>query len=226
MTGGKLVIYGNGQMARMFVEFAREQFDVVGFTVDRTVLASDELSGLPVVPFEDVEVIFPPADHLIITAVGYLAMNTLRAQKFDEARAKGYRFANYVHPSVIRHPSVTMGTNNVILDHLAIHPGCRLGNSNFVSSNASIGHGCVIGDNCWINSGVSVGGETQVGDNCFFGINATIGDNIEIGARCYVGANTLVTRNTADNEVYISPHGERFPLPSADFLKFIGGRQS
>lgn len=226
MSARKLIIYGNGQMARMFLDFARQQFDVVGFTVDRAVLAAAEISGLPVVPFEEVETVFPPAEHLMITAVGYLDMNELRARKFEEGRTKGYRFTNYVHASVVRHPSVAMGVNNVILDHLAIHPGTRLGNSNFISSNASIGHGCAIGDNCWINSGVSIGGETRIGNGCFFGMNATIGDNIDIGARCYVGANTLVSRNTTAEEVYISANGERFPLPSADFLKFISRKQT
>lgn len=224
MNNGKLVIYGNGQMARMFAEFAQEQFDVAGFTVDTAVLSASEIDGLPVVPFERVEDFFPPYDHQMITAVGYLEMNALRALKYEQGLAKGYRFANYVHASIARHQSLTIGENNILLEHLALHPGTSLGNSNFISSNTSFGHGCTIGNNCCISAGVSVGGETKIGDNCFLGINATIGDNITIGARCYIGANTLVVRSTGENEVYISGGGERFPLPSAEFLKFIASK--
>lgn len=217
----KLIIYGNGQMAKMFLHFARTQFDVVAFTVDRAVVEEREIEGLPVIPFEEIGSRLSPASHAMITAVGYLAMNTLRAEKYAAARALGYRFVNFVHPSVVWHPTLLTGENNVILDHVAIHPYTRLGNGNFICSNASIGHGCRIGDNCWINSGVSIGGETRLGDGCFLGINATIGDNIVIERQCYVGANTLISRSTQPEEVYVSASGERFPLSSHAFLQFL-----
>jgi sugar O-acyltransferase (sialic acid O-acetyltransferase NeuD family) len=221
MASKKLIIYGNGQMARMFLHFARLEYDVVALTVDRSVLTESVIDGLPVVPFDEIETAYPPSENQLITAVGYLEMNSLRARKYEEGLAKGYAFANYVHSSVIRHPGIAMGGNNIILDHVAIHPYTQLGNSIFVASNASIGHGCTIGNNCWINSGVSIGGETEIGEACFLGINATIGDNIQIGSQCFVGANTLVTRNTLAEEVYVSASGERFPLSSQAFLKFI-----
>lgn len=221
MTTKKLIIYGNGQMARMFLHFARLQYDVVAFTVDRSVLTDTVIEGIPVVPFEDLELAFPPAMHCLITAVGHVEMNQLRARKHQEGRAKGYAFASYVHASVVLHAGVAIGENTVILDHVAIHPYTKIGNSVFICSNASIGHGCSIGDNCWINSGVSIGGETTIGDATFLGINATIGDNIQIERQCFVGANTLVTRSTLAEEVYISASGERFPLSSPAFLQFI-----
>ncbi|WP_291995042.1 DapH/DapD/GlmU-related protein [Candidatus Accumulibacter sp. ACC003] len=217
----KLIIYGNGQMARMFLHFARSEFDVLAFTVDRAVLNETEIEGLPVLAFDQLEQQFSPGEHKLITAVGYLEMNELRAQKYAEARARGYQFANYIHPSVVWHANIIAGENNVVLDHVAIHPYTRLGNSNFICSNASIGHGCTIGDNCWINSGVAIGGETRLGDGCFLGLNATIGDNIALAAGCYIGANTLLTRSTQAEEVYISGNGERFPLAAKGFQQFI-----
>lgn len=221
MTRKKLIIYGNGQMARMFLHFARLEHEVAAFTVDRAVLTDAFIEGLPVIPFEEIEVRCPPADHCLITAVGYLEMNDLRARKYQEGRAKGYAFARYVHSSVVRHANVSVGENSIILDHVAIHPYAQIGHSVFIASNASIGHGCRIGDTCWINSGVAVGGETVIGDASFLGINATLGDNIRIGRQCFVGANTLVTRDTLDGEVYVSASGERFPLSSQAFLQFI-----
>ena len=221
MTRKKLIIYGNGQMARMFLHFARLEYDVVAFTVDRSVLTDTFIEGIPVIPFDEVETCYPPADHCLITAVGYLEMNDLRARKYHEGLAKGYDFASYVHSSVVRHPGVSVGENSIILDHVALHPYTQVGNSVFIASNASIGHGCRIGDTCWINSGVAIGGEAAIGDASFLGINATISDNIRIGRQCFVGANTLVTRNTLAEEVYVSASGERFPLSSQAFLQFI-----
>lgn len=221
MPQPKLIIYGNGQMARMFLDFARDAFEVAAFTVDRNVLKETTLDALPVLPFDEIETKLSPANHYMITAVGFTEMNGLRARKYQEGLKKGYRFANYVHSSVVLHPSVQMGENNVVLDHVALHPHSRLGNSIFICSNVSIGHGCTIGDNNWLNSGVAIGGETIVDEGCFFGMNSTVGDNIHVNRQCYIGANTLVSRNTSAEEVYISPNGERFPLPSRHFLDFI-----
>ena len=221
MAPRQLIIYGNGQMARMFLHFARLEFEVVAFTVDRSALTDTSIEGLPVVAFEDMASLYPAADHCLITAVGYREMNDLRARKYREGRAKGYAFASYVHPSVVRHDCVTVGENTIVLDHVALHPYTRVGNSVFIASNASVGHGCTIGDHCWINSGVSIGGETEIGERTFLGINATVGDNIRVGRQCFVGANTLVTRDTGAEEVYVSPSGERFPMTSSAFLQFI-----
>lgn len=221
MTPQKLIIYGNGQMARMFLHFARLEFEVVAFTVDRSVLTDAFIEDLPVVAFEDLESAYPAADHCLITAVGYREMNDLRARKYQEGRARGYAFASYVHSSVVRHGCVTIGENTIILDHVAIHPYTNIGNSVFIASNASVGHGCTLGDHCWVNSGVSIGGETGIGEATFLGINATIGDNIQVGRQCFIGANTLVTRDTQAEEVYVSPSGERFPMTSRAFLQFI-----
>lgn len=222
LTGDdKLVIYGNGQMAKMFYHFAKRACRVVALTVDRELIGCDSFAGVPIVPFDEVEKHFPPNHHRMITAVGFVEMNRIREERYLAAKRKGYAFANYIHPSAVIHDDILFGENNVVLDHVSLHPSTRIGNSNFICSNTTIGHGCRVGDHCWINSGVSIAGETSLGSNCFVGINASIGDNIAIAERCYIGANTLITRSTEPAEVYVSSHGERFPLPSDDFLKFI-----
>lgn len=216
-----LVIYGNGQMARMLHEFVRHDFDVAAFTVDASVIGEPTLDGKPVRAFETLEQSHPPGSCQMIMAVGHVQMNRLRAARFLEAKARGYAFTNYVHPSVVRHPSVQWGENNVVLDHVAIHPFSKVGNGNFICSNASIGHGCTIDDDCLINSGVSIAGETHIQSGCFIGVNATIGDNLTVGDHCYIGANTLIAKSTQAAQTYISAPGERFPMASDDFLKFI-----
>lgn len=217
----RLVIYGNGQMARMFLHFARRICPVTAFTVDRECIEAPEYLGVPVVPFDDIAAVAPPTGHCMIIAVGFARMNRLRAERYRDARRMGYRCPSFVDPSVILHEDVQFGDNNVVLDHVAIHPGTRLGDSNFVCSNSTIGHGCRLGDNCWINSGVSVAGEVSLGDNCFLGVGATLGDNIALAERSFVGANALLARNTVAGEVVIAAQGERFPLSSDDFLDFL-----
>lgn len=220
----RIVIYGNGAMARVLHSYARHSLDVAGFTVDDACIVAGDtrFCGLPLVPFSRVEEVFGPAGHAMIVAVGYLEMNALRQRKQQEARERGYRFASYVHDSVLRHDDVVIEENCIVLDHVSIHPGCRIGPGTFISSNVNIGHDCAVGAGNWINAGVAIAGGCHIGAGCFFGVNAAVGHGVNMGSRTFVGANTLVNKDTRDDEVYVSEAGQRFPMTSAAFLKFAG----
>jgi sugar O-acyltransferase (sialic acid O-acetyltransferase NeuD family) len=218
----KIVIYGNGAMARILFSYARHSMDICGFTVDDICIKEkvNTFCGQPLVPFNAVENTFDPKEYKIIIAIGFIDMNELRDKKYLEAKEKGYSFANYIHPSVFMHDDVFIGKNCIMLDHVSIHPGCRIGNSTFISSNVNIGHDCIIGPSNWINSGVMIAGGCEIGQGCFFGVNSSVGQGVQVGARNFIAANTLVNKNTKDNEVYISEPGQLFRLNSKSFLKF------
>lgn len=216
----KLIIYGNGRIAKIVFQYVKSQFDVVCFTVQSDLLTEPTLEGLPLHPFETIEGDYDPESHAMLIAVGYIQMNAVRRQKYEEAKAKGYTLANYLHPSVHWHDNVKMGNGNVILDHVSIQPGAQLGNNNFVWSNAVIAHGCVIEDDCWVTSGVTIAGDTTIKSGAFLGVNAAIGHNLTVGTQNFIGANALVIRSTGPNEAYIAPGSEKLRLDSHRFLKF------
>lgn len=218
----KTIIYGNGAIARLLFSYARRSMDIAGFTVDDVCIAENTQSflGLPLVPFSGVEKRFEPDAHAMIIAVGFVEMNALRARKYMEAGEKGYRFASYVHESVLMHDEVVIEENCVILDHVSIHPGCRIGRGTFVSSNVNIGHDCRVGEANWINSGVAIAGGCEIGAGCFFGVNSSTGHGLHIGARNFIAANTLVNKSTEADQVYLSEPGQLFRLKSKAFLKF------
>ena len=220
----KIVIYGNGAMARVLYSYARHCMDVAGFTVDRSCISDDTgtFCDLPLVPFDRVREMFDPDVWKMIVAVGYIEMNELRERKCAEARRKGYSFASFVHESMFIHDGVVIEDNCIILDHVTIHPGCSVGRGTFISSHVSIGHDCDIGSSNWINSGVSIAGGCRIGSGCFWGVNASAGHGVRVGTRNFIAANTLVNKNTKDNEVYLSEAGQRFRLNSKSFLKFSG----
>ena len=159
----KLIIYGNGSIAKLVYSYMQDDYDVIAFTVDEKCIGEDFLLGLPLIPFEEIESVYSPSDHKMIIAIGFVDMNVIREQRYHQAKRKGYSFVNCWHSSVIKHSSVKVGENNIILEHASIHPFSVLGNSIFISSNSNIGHDCIINDNCWINAGVSVAGETTIG---------------------------------------------------------------
>jgi len=220
----KIVIYGNGAMARLLFSYARHTMEVCGFSVDDSCIAerAETFCGLPLVPFSKVQDVFDPKSHRMITSVGFIEMNDLRQQKHVEGKQKGYLFESYLHESVFIHDDVCIEENCIILDHVSIHPGCKIGAGTFISSNVNIGHDNVIGPYSFVTSGVSIAGGCQIGPGCFFGVNSSLAHGIEVGARNFIGANTLVNKNTRDNEVYVSEPGQLFRLKSKSFLKFIG----
>src|SRR3546814_14524148 len=72
------------------------------------------LLGLPLVPFEALEDRFPPARYDLLIAIGPHQVNAPRAARFEEGRAKGYRFARYVDSGARLWPDLEM------------RPGCRI----------------------------------------------------------------------------------------------------
>lgn len=218
----KLIIYGNGRIAKIIYQFVKKQYDIVAFTVDRHYIQEDVIDGLPLMAFEDLETKLSCKKHKMLVAVGYVQMNVVREKKYKEGKDKGYDFINYIHPSVEIHDNIIVGENNIVLDHVTIQPYVKLGNSNFIWSNAVIAHGSIVGDTNWITSGVVVSGDSTIKSNCFLGVNATIGHNITIDDENFIGANTLITKNTKLKEVFISKDGEKFLLDSQRFLLFSG----
>jgi len=216
----KLIIYGNGRIARIVYQYVKKQFEVVSFTVQNDLVTETTMEGLPMRPFENIELELDPADHAMLIAVGYLDMNEIRRKKYEEAKNKGYVLANYVHPSVHWHDDVNIGEGNIIFDQVSIQPGVRLGNNNFIWSGSVIAHGCTIEDDCWVTSGVAIAGDTTIKSGGFLGVNCTIGNDLTMGERTFVGANALVTKSTGQNEVYIASGSEQIRLDSHRFLKF------
>jgi hypothetical protein len=123
-----LVIFGVGKVADVlyrYIAFDRS-YTIVGFTCDAEHVPADgRFHGLPVVPFAVVTASFPPESCDMLIAVGYHRLNSLRASKFAEAKAKGYRLASYVSSRAFAGDWLEMGENCIVLDNVGIEPGAR-----------------------------------------------------------------------------------------------------
>ena len=94
----KLVIFGAGDIARLArFYFTRDsEHSVAAFAVDRAVRQTERFEDLPLVDFETVTEQYPPAEYSMFIAVSYANMNRVRAEKYTEAKAKGYRLVSYI----------------------------------------------------------------------------------------------------------------------------------
>jgi sugar O-acyltransferase (sialic acid O-acetyltransferase NeuD family) len=216
----KILIYGNGAMAKVLYSYCRSSFDVCGFTVDDHCIKEQFFYGLPLIPFSKVHEKFSPKKYSMISSIGFIEMNELRERKYLEAKEKGYNFISFIDSSIRIHNDVEIQDNCIILDCVSIHPGVKIGSGTFISSNVNIGHDCKIEPYNWINSGVSLAGGCHVGKGCFFGVNSALANKVELGERNFIGAGTVINKSTKNDEVYISEPGQLFKLKSKQFLKF------
>ena len=202
----KIILFGTGFIAEeVFHYFEKDSnYSVEAFTVDKKNLKKKKFMGLDVVPFDNVEKIYSPKKFGFFVAVGYTNLNSLRAQKFKEARSKGYKLVSYISSkSSIFHKN-HIKENTLILENSTIQPTAKLGNNVFIWANNLIGHHVTLNDNCYVSGNCTVSGSSIIGKNCFLGANCTIGHNVVVENDCLIGSNALVTNNMKKNSVAVS----------------------
>lgn len=211
----KVIIFGNGQNAALALDtLSRDSpFQVVAFTVDRDYIQEDPWLGLPVVPFEDVESAYPPEGHGMLVAVSYRQVNRLRAEKYAQARAKGYSLISHVStraalPGQLRHG------DNCLIGPSIIGPYVDIGNNVVVASGCLIGHHTVIGDHCYLSPGAIVSGSVTVEPYCVVGAGAVIRDRLTVREATVVGAGAVILEDTVERGVYLAKPADRLPITS------------
>jgi sugar O-acyltransferase (sialic acid O-acetyltransferase NeuD family) len=179
-------------------------YKIVAFTADQKYIDGNQKFGIPVIPFEEIEKKYPPSKFKMFIAIGYSNVNKNRAEKYFEAKQKGYELISYVcSKSVVWDPII--GDNCFIFENQTIQPYVKIGNNVVLWSGNHIGHHGQIGDHCFITSHVVISGSVIIEPYCFLGVNSTIRDGIRIKQRCVIGAGALITKDTIENGVYYGP---------------------
>lgn len=197
----KLVIFGYTEFAEIAYEYFTHDSDytVVGFCVHANYITKTELFGLPVVPFEKVEAIFPPSEHSFFAASVYTKLNRLRTTVMEQAKGKGYQLASYISSRAFVWKNVKLGEHVFIFEDNTVQPFVEIGSNVVLWSGNHIGHHSKVGDNCFISSHVVISGGVTIGKNCFFGVNSTVNNAISIGDDCVLASAALVVKNIPDN---------------------------
>jgi sugar O-acyltransferase (sialic acid O-acetyltransferase NeuD family) len=212
----KLVIYGNGQMAEYaHARFRRDaRYEIVGFTVDRVVLREPVLRGLPIIPFDEIELRFPPDTTRMFVAVGPIQNNRIRADRYLEARRRGYGFVSYISPHAIIDHDTEIGENCSIGDNAVVAPYTRIGHDVRISAGAAIGHHCVLEDHCFIGVNCSVLGSVRIGARALVGAGAVIRDQVSIGEASIVGIGATIVRDVEPGSVHVAPEAIKLSIGS------------
>lgn len=213
LSNKRVVIFGLGDFARIANVYLSvdSPYEPVAFTVNRAFQTADSLSGLPVVPFEELSDRYPPDEFAMFVAIGFSRRNHLRAEMYEACKAKGYDLLSYVNSKATFWDDVNAGDNCFVFENNVIQPFVTLGNDVILWSGNHIGHDSTIGDHCFLASHVVISGNVTIRPHCFVGVNATIRDGVTIGAGCIIGAGAVILKDTGEDEVYAATPTQ--PLP-------------
>lgn len=183
------------KLMRTYLDRVESQ-KVVAYVADQDFIKqSKSFDTLPLVPFEEVEALYPPKSYSMLVTVGYSNMR-VRQFMFDKAKQKNYNFINYVSPSAIIDESLKIGQNNIILQGTVIEPNVVIKDNNIIWSSVNVSHDVDIGSHSFFASQSLIGGYTKIGNGCFLGFNSTCSHNLSIGDESLIGANALVLKDT------------------------------
>ncbi len=215
----KLIIFGSGdigQIAKYYFDVDSE-YQPVGFTLDGSYVKEDNFEGLPVIPFEELLKKYRPDECDIFIALSYARMNKLRAEKYMEAKLKGYTVASYISSKCTYLSQTKPGENSFIFEDNTIQPFVRIGNNVTIWSGNHIGHHSIIDDHNFISSHVVISGHCHIESYCFLGVNTTIAHKVRIGSETLLGAGAIITKDTELQSVYVPAKSSKLEKKSSHF---------
>lgn len=201
----KVVIFGIQDFASLAHFYLNEDspHEVAAFTVTKEYLPAEaNFEGLPVVPFEDLEKLYPPKEFAFFAPMSHRKMNKLREVIYTQAEDKGYRFISYVSSKATVFSNVEIGKNCFILEDNTIQPFVTIGNNVVLWSGNHIGHHSVIKDHVLFTSHIVLSGHCVVEPYCFFGVNATLRDGLHFAEGSLIAMGACVTKDTEPWGVY------------------------
>lgn len=191
-----IVIFGAGMSAQVAHAFIEKDSDhrVVGFTVDAAYATSERFERLPLVPWERLEAAFPPAQVQLLGPISYRRLNEFRRDRYLEGKARGYRFASFIHPNCVVYTK-EIGEHCFMLPGTTIEPCVTIGNNVILWGGSYIGHHCVLGDHCFISGQVGMGAGSRIGERCFLGIKVGMHPGLTIGDGSFLSAGAFIAKN-------------------------------
>ncbi|NCY20343.1 acetyltransferase [bacterium] len=206
----EIVIFGSSEiasLARYYFEHDSD-FKVVAFTVDDSYVSENSLEGVPVVPFSETCIKYPPSSFGMHVALSYRGLNKLRQEKYAQGKRAGYEMVTYINSHLSSWPDLQIGENCFILENQTIQPTVKIGHNVVLWSGNHLGHGSQIGSHTYLASHVVIAGHCKIGERCFLGINCSVKDFTEIGDDCFVGMNAAVTKSLPDGSVALGQPAE------------------
>ena len=192
----KSVIIGAGTYGEVYLAYLQEAgIDIVGFLDDDPKYEGQSVRGVPVLggisrlndlkETANIEAVYCP-----------LGNNKLRVKFLTMARELGYETPNYIHPSVLISPNVTIGKGVYILLGTTIMPHTEIRDFVMISMGVHLAHHNVLDEGVFLSTGCNFGASIHAHKYAYCGISSTIMTGLhELGEDCLIGAGAVVIKD-------------------------------
>lgn len=194
----KVVVFGISILTEMIVHDAmvHDDFEIVAFTVNRKYINEETFMGLPLVPFEEIEKIYPPSEYDMLLAFSGQYIMRMRVELFRKVKKKGYLLRNYISPKADVSTGIQMGENNIVMALAHVGLNGIMGNNNLIRQHVYLGHDFKLGEHVFIAPGCRVGGACTIDSLCYIGLGSIISSGVHVSEESLVGSGSVVIRNT------------------------------
>ena len=203
----QLIIVGAGGFGREVAHWVTQnpgnglEFNIRGFLDDNTKALANFRNYPPIIG--TIEDYIPEPTDIFICGIG---LPEQKAKAIPQIIAKGGRFMNLIHPSVVFGGNIKLGSVVVIAPHVTISADATISDFATIDSNSVIGHDVKLGQFCHIGNLCSITGGVEIGVQAFIGVHSVILPKLKIGEGSIVGAGSVVTKHVApNNTVYGNP---------------------
>jgi UDP-perosamine 4-acetyltransferase len=194
-----IIIIGAGGFAVELYHFMKQcifdsaDWNISGFSaIGKNVLSEYNLSHLYLGDYDKTEL--PKSAELTI-GVGAVHV---REKIFDEFRAKGYKFANIIHPQNMANLEALNKSEGNIFMYGSGGMFLSIGNGNLLNGNSGLSHEVKIGDFNILSQSVMLG-RAKVGSFNSFGFNSVVMPDAKIGNNNKISAGSYVYKGCRDN---------------------------
>lgn len=198
----KSVIIGAGTYGEVYLAYLQEAgIDIVGFLDDDPKYEGTFVRGIPVLGTisllntlkgtDGIEAVYCP-----------LGNNKLRVKFLTMAHELGYETPNYIHPSVLISPNVTIGKGVYILLGTTIMPHTVINDYVMISMGVHLAHHNILEEGVFLSTGCNFGASIHAYKYAYCGISSTIMTGLHVlGEDCLIGAGAVVIRDVPDKAV-------------------------
>lgn len=202
MKNKKLIIFGNSPYASMVYDYfdLESDYEVVAFTVNECYISAPFFRDKPVVPFENIELMYSPSEYDMFIAVGSKNLNQTREHFYLEAINKKYSLASFVSPRASIGHKVKVGKNCIIMEGSWVLYNSTIGDDCIVWPGAFISHDNTVYQHSYIVGRTN--GFCTIGRNCFIGAGSMIADRVKIASYNFITMSAIINKDTQENSLY------------------------
>lgn len=198
----KSVIIGAGSYGTVYQAYLQEvKVDVIGFLDDDEKIWGTTVANIPILGGTNLIPLLK--DKYGVEAVYCpLGNNKLRVKFLSLAKKYGLQIPNYIHPSVVISPHVTLGEGVYILLGTIIMPYVTIKDFVMISMGVHLAHHSILSQGCFLSTGVNYGASIYAEENAYIGIGATVMTGIhKLGKDCLIGAGAVVIKDIPERAI-------------------------